>query len=249
MMTKTILTASLLAALALGSSAATYSLGENDAGAANGVALNASTAGTGGPSLALQGAAGGTYSGSAAPGGSTLAATFTGAQIYGVAGGVLGAVPDVNNFSMGFDAFPTDNSSFHIALTLGSNFSGDGAGGNLFIYHAGGTWHVHSNGIGDFDTGLSATLNTWQNVHYDRVGGVGTLTVNGTTSGTASPFPSGGVFKDAMSIGGNRNNSGAGFEGGFIGRIDNVFVGAVPEPSAALLGGIAGLALLRRRRN
>lgn len=247
-MKTTLLTTLAVASLSLGSAqAASYLLGENDPGAANGVSLNATTTGLGGPNLSLM-STGGTYSSNAAAG-STLSAQFNGSAIYGGAGGMLAAVPDLNNFSMGFDAFPTANPSFHIALTLGSNFSGDGAGGNLFIYHAGGTWHVHSNGIGDFDTGLSATLNAWQNVRYDRVGGVGTLTVNGSTSGTASPFPAGGVFKDAMSIGGNRNNSGAGFEGGFIGNIDNVFVGTpVPEPSAALLGGLAGLALIRRRR-
>jgi MYXO-CTERM domain-containing protein len=247
---KTTLLLALTAAASLTTAqAASYLLGESDPGAANGVALNATTTGLGGPNLSLM-STGGTYSNNVPAGGSAISAAFNGGQIFGGAGGMLAAVPDVNNFSMGFDAFPTSSPSFHIALTLGSNFTGDGAGGNLFIYHTGGTWHVHSNGVGDFDTGLAANLNAWNKVTYNRVGGVGTLTVNGVTSGVASPFPGGGVFKDAMSIGGNRNNSGAGFEGGFIGNIDNVFVGTpVPEPSAALLGGLAGLALIRRRRD
>ena len=107
---------------------------------------------------------------------------------------------------------------------------------------------TNSNGQGNFDTGLAASLNTWQSVRYERVAGVGTVYVNGVASATTTLFPAGGAFKDALSVAGNRNNSGAGFEGGFIGRIDNAYL-TVPEPSAAVLGGIAGLVLLRRRRN
>ncbi len=246
-MNKTILTAFFLGALAMRSSAVNYSLGENDIGATDGAALAIATVGSPGASLNLQGA-GGAYTSSTPGGSSTLASRFTGTQIYGAAGGGFLAGLDLNNFTFGFDAYPTASTSFHIGMTVGSNNSADGAGGNLFLYHAGGTWNLHSNGQGNFDTGLAASLNTWQSVRYERVAGVGTVYVNGVASATTTLFPAGGAFKDALSVAGNRNNSGAGFEGGFIGRIDNAYL-TVPEPSAAVLGGVAGLVLLRRRRN
>jgi len=249
-MKQTIIAASLFAAVTLSGQAATslsYALGENDPGAADGVALNATTVGSGGLDLSLTGNAG-TYSSSAAPGGSTLAASFSGTEIYGGNGFGFYDALDLNNFAFGFDAFPTASPSFHIAMTVGSNSTPDGEGGNVFIYHTGGQWNAHSNGIGDIIAGPagSAVLNTWQNVRFERVDGVGTLYIDGLAVGsTTTAFPAAGL-KDALSIGGNRNNSVAGFEGGFIGRIDNAYV--VPEPSTALLAGLAGVALMRRRR-
>ena len=205
-----------------------WRLGEDDAGAAGGGALRASTAGagSGGRVLTLLGTGGGSYSAQVPTGGSTLSAQLGGGQCYGRAGGGTLAGIDPRNLVLACDARPTASASFQIAMTLGSNNPADGAtGGNVFVYHAGGKWHVHSNGNGNFDTGLPATLNAWHNLRLERVAGVIRLYVNGIASGPVvfSVAPAGPAsFKDALSVGGNRNSSGAGFEGGFVGQIDNV---------------------------
>jgi hypothetical protein len=69
--------------------------------------------------------------------------------------------------------------------------------------------------------------------------------IDGSLIGTTTQFTNTGVLGDALTIGANRTPSNA-MEGRFQGQIDNVQV--IPEPSAALIGGLGLLALLRRRR-
>lgn len=205
-----------------------YPLGELDAGAANGAALMAVTSESEGRNLTLTGS-GGTYSNAAAAGGSTLCAEFTGSQIYGDARTGFYTGLNQDNFSIECDAFPTASTSFHIALTAGSNRTTDGTGGNIFIYQVGGEWFVHSNGLGNIISGGAGTvqMNAWQKLKFERIAGEAKLYINGVQAGAATTqFPAGGL-KPALSIAGNRNNSSAGFEGGFIGRIDNVRVQAI----------------------
>ena len=213
----------------------TWNLGENDSGATADAALKNTTMGIGDAHLTLQ-ATGGTYSADVPIGGSTLAASFDGGQLYGTHGKGLFTGFDPDNYSFSFDAKPTASTSFHIAVTIGSNRTADGAGQNLFVYHAGGTWNVHSNTNGNFNSGLPATLGAWQHVRFERVNGVNTLYVNEVASPTFSTLPLGfpAALRDAISIGGNRNDIPAGFEGGFVGQIDNVVlnVPALPPPDA-----------------
>jgi hypothetical protein len=178
--------------------------------------------------------ANGTYSSEVPSGGSTLSGSFTGTEIYGAKGKGFFSGFDPENYAFSFDARPTASNSFHIAVTIGSNRDADGGGQNLFVYHAGGTWQVHSNGNGNFNSGLPATLGAWQNVRLERVNGVNTLHVDNVASAAFATLPLGypASFRDAVSIGGNRNNSAAGYEGGFIGQIDNVSLTTPPLPPA-----------------
>ena len=214
-----------------------WKLGEHDPGAAAAAALNPVTRDVSDAHLNRTGT-NGTYSAEVPAGGSTLSGSFTGTEIYAGTGKGFFTGFDPSNYSFSFDARPTASTSFHIAVTIGSNRDADGAGQNLFIYHAGGTWQVHCNGRGNFNSGLPATLAAWQNVRFERFNGVNTLYVDNVASpaftvlagGDTGGFPT--SFRDAVSIGGNRNNAAAGFEGGFIGQIDNVSLVTPPLPPA-----------------
>jgi hypothetical protein len=214
-----------------------WQLGELDAGAVDAGALNATGTANGSyrRDLTLQGT-GGSYSSEVPAGGSTLSASFNGSQIYSAPfvvtdppSATFFAAPlfDFNNWEMSADVRPTAAPSFHIAFTIGSNRGGDGgAGRNYFVYHTGTTWNVHSNTNGNFDTGLPVTLNGWQKLRLVRSGGVTRLHVD---AGVSAPVPfAPTTFNEVISIGGNRDDPG--FEGGFIGQIDNVSL-SVPLPS------------------
>lgn len=214
-----------------------WKLGEHDPSAAAAGALNAVTRDVSDAHLDRTGT-NGTYSSEVPSGGSTLSGSFTGTEIYGAKGKGFFTGFDPDNYSFSFDARPTASTSFHIAVTIGSNRDTDGAGQNLFVYHAGGTWQVHCNGRGNFNSGLPATLAAWQNVRFERVNGVNTLYVDNVASPTFTVLAGGDTggfptsFRDAVSIAANRNNSGPGFEGGFIGQIDNVNLVTPPLPPA-----------------
>jgi hypothetical protein len=210
-----------------------WKLGEHDPGAATDGALKEVTRDVSDAHLNRTGT-NGTYSSVVPSGGSTLSGSFTGTEIFGTKGKGFFTGFDPDNYSFGFDARPTASTSFHIAATIGSNRDADGGGQNLFVYHSGGTWQVHSNGNGNFNSGLPATVNAWQNVRLERANGVNTLYVDNVASAAFTTLPLGypTSFRDAVSIGGNRNNSAAGFEGGFIGQNDNVSLTTPPLPPA-----------------
>jgi hypothetical protein len=216
-----------------------WQLGELDASAADGVALNATGTANGSyrRDLTLQGASGSTYSSEVPAGGSTLSAFFNGSQCYSAVLPVGPPPPatffaapefDFSNWEISADVRPTGATSFHIAFTIGSNRGGDGgAGRNYFVYHTGSTWNVHSNTNGNFDTGLPVTMNGWQKLRLVRAGGETRLHVD---TGVSAPVPFAPVgLNEVITIGGNRNDPG--FEGGFIGQIDQVTL-LVPRPSA-----------------
>ncbi len=241
MMKQTLMAAAAAATLASPVSALTYTLGENDAGAANGVALNATTNGPSSPSLTLNGT-GGTYSSSVPAGGSSISAAFSGTQFYTESGQSFYSGIDLANFSLSFDVMATSVTSFHVPVSLGRYGSG-----SAFIYTTGSDWRFHINGAGDQINGAnSLQLNTWQHIELTRTGGTTSLFVNGSLVGSSPNFPA--AVSDDFSIASAKNGSG-GPDGRFIGNIDNVVMSTIPEPSAAAL--VAGLGLLvgaRRRR-
>ena len=226
-----------------------FLLGENDPGAANGVALNSTTDdAVGSHDLTRQdvGGTGGTYSSLTPGGASTLSAAFTGTQAYSATGSGFYTGMDLQNFSFSVDVRPTGNvSGFSIAMALGQ-----GGQGSIFLYHtgAGGAWNVHSNGIGNIITGGTVAYNTWQNLRVERVAGVLSFYVNNVQAGSSTAqFTNTGTLGDTFTIGAHRTGAGI-YEGRFQGQIDNVQV--VPEPSAiglAVLGAL-GTGLRRRRR-
>jgi hypothetical protein len=220
-----------------------YRLGEDDPGAANGAALQASTddSGLGNKALAFQGS-GGTYSATVPLGGSTLSGMFDGSQSYSSSGSGFYSGIDYQDFSFSVDARPTGNASgFSIAMALGK-----GGQGQLFFYHAGqgSAWNLHSNGIGNLVSGGSVNLGQWYHLEAKRTGTQMSFFIDGSLIGTTANFTNTGVLGDSLSIGSGLTGGGV-FEGRFQGQVDNAMV--IPEASVGMLG-LAGFGLALRRR-
>ncbi len=234
-----------------------WTLGENDAGAVNGGTGNSTTTGTGGGNnLNLSGPAT-TYTSTLTAPGSSLAMTFGGGTVYS-AGTVTSLT---NNVGMEIWVRPTSLDGFDFVMA-------NGGSGNVGygIVQIGGQWAIIHNGVLQGAVGATVQLNTWQHLAYVRSGGVSTLYVNGVaTGGTITNAP---TTPTTLVIGGNRIDSppqSEKYEGQFNGQLDNARIftfapGAftvadlnyptiVPEPSTALLSGMAALALTRRRRS
>jgi hypothetical protein len=219
---------------------ATYNLGEQDPGAADGVAGNALTRQFDGlKDLDRFGTP--AYNANVPAGGSALAMSLNGStDWYGRAPGG-GPVPRwqqffgngqflPSNFTISADVYPTGDGAdgFSIPFSIGHN-GPPATGGGMFVYHAGGTWFLHLNGVGNIVTGPAVALNTWQNLNVVRKNfgaGVEThLYVNGVDAGGSSqafvPAP-------AFSIGAHNRNRAPGdpkpYEGYFKGLVDNVVV-------------------------
>lgn len=220
-----------------------YRLGEDDPGATDGTALQATTddGGLGGKDLILQGA-GGTYSATVPIGGSTLSGMFDGSESYSASGSGFYAGIDYADFAFSCDARPTGNGSgFSIPMAIGL-----GGSGSMFFYHTGqgSSWRLHINGKGDVVSGGSVNLNQWYHLEGQRVGTTFSFFVDGNLIGSTAQFTVPGTIADTLSIGAHRTGTGV-MEGRFQGQVDNVMV--IPEPSAALLG-LAGCGLALRRR-
>ena len=151
--------------------------------------------------------------------------------------------------------------------TIGSAWRGvfgmaEGVAGGLVIEAAnvGGTvyFDVNEQGIANYITPRNATTtvvqNTWYNLALVKSGGTTSFYVNGTLAGSnAGAVNTSGLF----ALGFEQNVGTHQFTGDFDEASFFTFApGAfnagtdllVPEPSAALLGGLGMLALLRRRR-
>ncbi|MBI4325136.1 MAG: hypothetical protein HY674_07710 [Chloroflexi bacterium] len=216
-------------------SSAIYNLGEQDPGAADGIGGNALTMQANGiKHLTRYGTP--AYTRNVPPGGSALAMSLNGFtdwyagrpnarwSMFLTNGGFL---PE--DFSLSGDVYPTGEGAdgFSIALSLGHNGPWQ-TGGAIFLYHAGGTWRVHVNGVGDIIAGPEVALNSWTHlelVHKDFGAGLEyRLLANGAEAGSAThptvvPAP-------AFTIGAHFRNRPAGdpkpFEGYFKGLVDNV---------------------------
>ena len=99
-------------------------------------------------------------------------------------------------------------------------------------------------GFGAFNVLLD--INDTDGNPWDGIGGTTiSVSINGAPVGTPFTRGAGGYTSNIMTMEGSANFVGfSGAEHGF----DNLQVFSVPEPSAAILGGLGALALLRRRR-
>jgi hypothetical protein len=230
-----------------------WRLGEDDAGAANGVIAND-------PAVGISGAANLTRVGDpkystllTAPGTSTTSVVFDGTDdVY-----FTNAVPSTATDNFGLEAWvnPTALDGFNFAVSNGANTNG-GWG----IVQVGGNWSVIHSGVALSAPGPAVELNTWTHLAMVRDNGLTTLYVNGApTAATIAPAPSAPL--DYFMIGANK--VAAGFEGRFKGAIDDVRVfefnpgefnpatdlsyPPVPEPSTAALA-FAAIAVVAGRR-
>lgn len=141
------------------------------------------------------------------------------------------------------------------AFTVGSN-------SNVFITDAanmfGTLFRNSSNDTQQFSSGTN--LSGQGTVSYDQPAGSTITLIFSDTAGTGSAFDGSSGSKVAFYVGNSlaqtftlsqmgANDGYIGFQTyGTRGVFDNLVVQTVPEPAAALLGGLGMLALLRRRR-
>jgi hypothetical protein len=224
--------------------------GEDDAGATGGGTSSSTTGIMGGNTLAVTGTSP-LYSNAITAPGSTMSLELSGDDLYSAST----PVTLTNNVGMEAWVRPTSLNAFDFAISNGR--TGNGGYG---IVQSGGFWLIVHGNVQSGTAGAAVQLNTWQHVAYVRDNGVSTLYVNGVaTGGTISAAPS---TPNTFMLGANL--VGTGFEGQFNGNIDHVrlfsftagqfnvsdlnYPTVVPEPSVALLSGLAGLALIIRRR-
>ena len=244
-----------------------YRLGENDTGAANGVAGKNPTYGSGtgtnpaspvGGTLAQftpSGSAQYAYSSSVA----ATAASATGSTLAMNFGGGNGFYYKNTNLTNNTDNwgiegwFRVSNTATKQVLTYNGQSDPATAGSNGFgLMVENGNAKGIINGVG-IDSGISVTANTWFYLAMVRNNGSNQLFVNNTTAingGTSANTAATSWF----TIGGSNNNppnqafmTGAADEvrlftigaGGFNANTDLLIAPAVPEPGTLLLGGIA----------
>lgn len=176
-------------------------------------------------------------------------------------------------FGAGSDnqTIPTDNWGVQFQVrstaTIGSGFRAvfgmaEGVSGGLVIEanNVGGTvfWDVNRQGLANYIIPRNAlatvATNVWTDLALVKSGGTTSFYINGTLAGsTATAANTSGL----LAFGLQQNVGTSGFEGDFDearfftfapGAFTTADLAYVPEPSAALLGGLGVLALLRRRR-
>jgi Concanavalin A-like lectin/glucanases superfamily/PEP-CTERM motif len=168
-------------------------------------------------------------------------------------------------------ALATDNFGFSVWTRAAANTSGAG-GTQGTVFGLGGPsvtgpfqialtatgWQASSFNVGNIGTAGAFVANEWINLAVIRSGGVSTFYVNGVASGA--------TFAGAPQHASGHLSVTPGGSDFFYGDIDEARIvtftagettanvlgglGAIPEPSSALLGGLGVLGLaLRRRRN
>lgn len=225
--------------------------GEDDAGATGGGTSSSTTGIMGGNTLNVTGTSP-LYSTAITAPGSTMSLQLSGDDLYSAAT----PVTLTNNVGMEAWVRPTSIDAFDFAISNG----GFSVNTGYAILQDGGFWKILHPNVAGGAAGAAVQLNTWQHIAYVRDNGLSTLYVNGVASGgTIAAAP---ITPDLFMLGAGRNVTA--FEGQFNGNIDHVrlfsftagqfnvsdlnYPTVVPEPSVALLSGIAGLALIIRRR-
>jgi hypothetical protein len=198
--------------------------------------------------------------------GSTAYAHTTGANNQGLwmfgAGSNNQTVP-ADNWGVQFMVRSTNTASIGLGTWRAVFGMKDASTGGLVIEakNVGGTvyWEVNRSGqenlIIPHDTLTTVTINEWTNLALVRSGGTTSFYVDGTLAGTStgSIGTTDGLLAFGLMQGvGTLNFQGDFDEASFFTFAPGAFnAGAdllVPEPSAALLGGLGMLALLRRRK-
>lgn len=225
---------------------ADYRLGEADAGAANGIAGNATTTDSSGNGLNLTKSGTATYTNATAPGGALAMAFSNG---FYSRGGVLTSVTD--NFVLQAWAQSTSLAPGDRPVVYNGNSATSGFG----IYQSGASWAVLFGGNVYAPVANSVALNQWTQLTLVRDAGVNTFYINGIGFNVGSgPNAAAGDFF----IGGNPLLGTERFAGSIDsvrlltfapGTLTAADLSLVPEPATL---GLAALALfttafLRRR--
>ncbi len=205
---------------AVETTAALWNLGEDDTGAAAGLAGNATTTGvSGGWPLTKSGAP--VYSSTAATG-STLSMQFDGGTaVYSAASQVTAT----DNVGMECWVRPTTLGSLGFSFVLANGRVGNGGYG---IVEVGGKWSIIHSNVQLSTPGPAVALNTWTFLRFIRQNGVSKLYVNGMDSGIS--MPSAPSAPNLFHIG--ANSVAPGFEGRFTGCIDGVRIFTLAAPPA-----------------
>lgn len=225
----------------------------------------------GATSTLIDSATGGTPSGAQDVGNVAGNATGTSIATVGVSAPGSTAYVDTNGSSGWFGGnmttLPTDNFAFGIyarAASLQSNrdIFTLGSTGSFTLSMGANGWAASSKntswiGASDGVSG-SFTANTWVHLALVRTSGVTAFYINGVQQGsTYTPAPVHGTIHMAVNPGGGSYFDGQIDEARVLtfnaadagaGNVNVINALTVPEPSAALLGGLGMLSLLRRRR-
>lgn len=175
---------------------------------------------------------GGTFDISAKTGGYTVS------KLSG-SGNVVGSLTVSTQLAIGNSPGTTTFDS----LTLG--------GASTYLYELTGGGTTADLGIveGNLTLGSGALLDLVQLGTYTANNKFTLFSYTGTLAGTFSGLADGAEFTDAGGIWKiDYNDTTAGLNGGTLAGASYVTITAVPEPGAALLGGLGLLALLRRRK-
>lgn len=168
--------------------------------------------------------------------------------------------PNLNTLSL-----PTDNFGFSIWVQAAANNSGTygdvftlgGGNGAFKLSLESNGWGASAHNVAWISAadgiGGSFVANTWTHLMLIRQNGTATFYINGTASGTTGTTPAHGDIHLSVNPGAVRYFDGLMDEARIVtfagtDSLTDIKASLVPEPSAALFGGLGMLFLLRRRR-
>jgi hypothetical protein len=193
-------------------------------------------------------------SGVFAPGSSAYLSTAGGGDEGWYASGLFSGL-SVDDFAFGVFA-----SAASLAGTQGDVFTVGGSNGSLKVSLAGNGWAASAHNVawigGNDGVSGSFTADTWVHLDMIRSGGATSFYINGVPQGASyggtpvndtphlSVAPGGSAYFDGLM---DEARVVTFSPGESTGNILNALQG-IPEPSTAMLGGLAAIGLLRRRR-